>query len=318
MKNHSKPGVSVIIPAYNAASAIGATLKSVFAQTFPVSEVIVVNDGSADTDELEKVLDGFSGRIVYLKQENLGPAGARNAGILKANEDFVAFLDSDDEWYPDFVRLQIDALQKNPSFDLIYSDALLAGEDVPPGLTFMKAAPSRGAVVFESLLTGKCSIITSCVLARKAALISIGLFDPSLRRSEDLHLWLRLAHAGYKITLQRNVLARRMVRHGGLSADTMRLFESKLEVFKMLEDQLELTNDQLSLLRRESQQCEADMAFHRGKRYFELGSYDQAIKEFRLANLCYHSLRLRAVILGLRLAPSLLRRWYHLRQENVS
>jgi len=85
--------VSVIIPAYNVAPYIAQTLHSVFAQTKPAFEVIVVNDGSPDTAELEEVLRPFRDRIVYLKQENRGLSGARNTGIRAATGDLIALVD---------------------------------------------------------------------------------------------------------------------------------------------------------------------------------------------------------------------------------
>src|SRR5438309_11846741 len=82
--------VSVVIPAYNVAPYIAETLNSVFAQTKPAFEVVVVNDGSPDTAELEEVLRSFRGRVVYLKQKNHGLSGARNTGIRAATGDLIA------------------------------------------------------------------------------------------------------------------------------------------------------------------------------------------------------------------------------------
>src|SRR5262249_33833638 len=80
----TNPMVSVIIPAYNAAPFITETLASVFAQTFKHFEVILINDGSPDTEDLEQAIRPYQDRIVYLKQVNLGPSAARNAGIRRA------------------------------------------------------------------------------------------------------------------------------------------------------------------------------------------------------------------------------------------
>src|ERR1700756_654142 len=88
--------VSVIIAAYNVAPYIAETLNSVFAQNKAAFEVIVVNDGSPDTAELEEVLRPFRDGIVYLKQENRGLSGARNTGIRAATGDLIALLDGDD------------------------------------------------------------------------------------------------------------------------------------------------------------------------------------------------------------------------------
>jgi glycosyltransferase involved in cell wall biosynthesis len=98
--------VSVIIPAYNVAPYIAETLKSVFGQTKSAFEVVVVNDGSPDTTELEEVLRPFRDRIVYLKQENRGLSGARNTGIRVATGDLIALLDGDDVWMPQYLETQ--------------------------------------------------------------------------------------------------------------------------------------------------------------------------------------------------------------------
>src|ERR1700687_3102605 len=118
----STSGVSVIIPSYNNAAFIAETLESVFAQTFKDYEVIVVNDGSPDTPQLERALGPYLNRIVYFEQENKGPAGARNAGIRQARGAFLAFLDSDDMWLPNFLAEQMKFFETDPSLDLVYAD----------------------------------------------------------------------------------------------------------------------------------------------------------------------------------------------------
>src|SRR5260221_785574 len=92
------PTVSVVIPAYNVARYISETLESVFAQTFTDYEVIVVNDGSPDTEDFEQAIAPYLNRILYLKQENLGASVARNTGLQAARGEFIAFLDADDLW----------------------------------------------------------------------------------------------------------------------------------------------------------------------------------------------------------------------------
>jgi glycosyltransferase involved in cell wall biosynthesis len=108
--------VSVIIPAYNVTPYIAETLNSVFAQTKSAFEVIVVNDGSPDTAELEEVLQPFRDRIVYPKQENRGLSGARNTGILAATEDLIALLDGDDLWMPRYLETQTQFLRSHPEY----------------------------------------------------------------------------------------------------------------------------------------------------------------------------------------------------------
>src|SRR6266702_399564 len=101
------PAVSVIIPAYNVARYIGETLESVLAQTFTDYEVIVVNDGSPDTEEFERAIEPYLSRIRYLKQENRGASVARNTGLQAAGGEFIAFLDADDLWLPNYLEAQM-------------------------------------------------------------------------------------------------------------------------------------------------------------------------------------------------------------------
>ena len=122
------PRVSIIIPSYNTANLIAACLDSVFAQTFQDFEAIVVNDGSPDTLELEKVLQPYLDRIVYIKQVNKRAAGARNTAIAKARGEFLAFLDSDDTWLPNHLESQVKQFDDDPALGLVYANALLVGD----------------------------------------------------------------------------------------------------------------------------------------------------------------------------------------------
>lgn len=313
----AEPAVSVVIPAYNAAAHVGEALASVFAQTFPADEVIVVNDGSPDTPDLERALEPYRGRIVYLEQENLGPSAARNAGLLKARAPYVAFLDSDDLWEPHHLAEQMRSLREDPTLDLIYTDALLFGEGVPPGLTFMQAAPSRGPVTFESLLRFDCSIITSCVTARRQSVLDAGLFDPKFFRSEDYDLWVRMAFRGARLAYRRQVTARHRVHGGSLAADMTRMFESLVEVYRKLARELPLPPQTLQLIDEQIRRCRADIAFTQGKRQFEARQYAQAAAALSAANEFYRSRKLRFVVTCLRVAPRLLWRIYRLRGRSL-
>ena len=108
------PTVSVIIPTYKTAQFIAACLDSVFAQTYKDFEAVVVNDGSPDTPELEKVLAPYMDRIVYIKQENKRTAGARNNAIRHARGEYVAFLDSDDVWMPEHLASRDECQSDDP------------------------------------------------------------------------------------------------------------------------------------------------------------------------------------------------------------
>ena len=112
-----EPGlVSCVIPVYNGARYLAESIESVLAQEYRPLEVIVVDDGS--TDGTGAVLDAFGDRIRSFRQENGGPSVARNRGMEMSRGEFIAFLDADDLWVPDKLRLQLDAMEARPYLDL--------------------------------------------------------------------------------------------------------------------------------------------------------------------------------------------------------
>ncbi|MGH8106872.1 MAG: glycosyltransferase family 2 protein, partial [Arenimonas sp.] len=103
------PAVSIIIPAYNLAPYIAETLDSVFAQTCRDFEIIVINDGS--TDDTEERIAPYRNRIVYIRQENRGVMAARNVGLQAARGRYIALLDGDDLWLPNFLEVLVGMLE---------------------------------------------------------------------------------------------------------------------------------------------------------------------------------------------------------------
>lgn len=309
------PAVSVIVPAYNVAQFIAATLDSVLAQTFTDYEIVVVNDGSPDTPALEAALAPYRNSIIYTKQENGGPSSARNTAIRQARAACVALLDADDIWLPDYLAEQMKFLRGNPAIDLVYADASLFGDSELSGQTFMQTAPSRGLVTLESLLAIQCSVITTCVVARKAALIDAGLFDENFLRCEDFDLWLRLAHKGHKLAYQRKVLARHRLHDASLAADARRLFESQIEVYRKFDRTPGLPTATRDIIASQIRRCEAYLALEEGKRQIGAGDYEKAFENLSRANNFYRSGKLRLALLGLRRAPKLLRLIYGARRK---
>ena len=307
--------MSVIIPAYNAAAYIAGALESVFSQTFTDYEVIIVNDGSPDTEELEKVIAPYRHRITYVEQENSGPSGARNTAIGMARGHYVALLDSDDMWLPEYLEAQIGLLDADPQLDLIYTDARLFGDSTLAGRTFMETAPSRGPVTFESLLRYEASIITSCTVARRQSLIDAGLFDVQFIRCEDFDLWIRLAHRGGRIAYQRRVLARHRTHGESLSSDAIKMVQSQIEVLKKARRSLALSPEQRDLVDRQLLNCEAQINLERGKHYLVAGDYGQAAQALKQSNDFYRSHKLRLILCGLRVAPRALNAAYRMRQN---
>ena len=119
------PTVSVIIPTYNRALMVKDAIQSVLDQTYSDYEIIVVDDGSTDnTSKVINDLRSHSGKVHYIHQENKGRSAARNIGVHAARGDYIAFLDSDDMFLPEKLRVQVMTLENNLDFGMAYSAVL--------------------------------------------------------------------------------------------------------------------------------------------------------------------------------------------------
>ena len=186
--------ISVVIPTFNCADYLVQAIKSVLAQTYQDFEIIVVDDAS--TDHTEVALQQFANRVRYICQDQAGPSVARNRGIIQAQGDCIAFLDADDLWRPTKLARQVEYLNQHPEAVLIYTDFTRGPEPGSNNESRLKVfKPRDSADAFHALLDENF-IGTSTVLIRREALAQSGLFDPTLRGSEDLDLWLRLAKSG--------------------------------------------------------------------------------------------------------------------------
>ena len=306
-----KPLVSVIIPAYNASEFIGETLDSVFAQTFNDFEVLLINDGSPDTAELERVLHRFPATLRYIKQENRGAAAARNTGLREAHGEFGAFLDADDTWLSSFLEKQMEFLKRNNA-DFVFCDALLFGEASLAGRTFMQLQPSRGEVTPERLLAGDVTVLTSSVLARRQPILEVGLFDESLRRGHDFDLWLRLAKLGIRFAYHHEVLAHHRIVESGLSGGTISQLRRTLTVLDAIKAK-GLTPAELRAFKSTQNRTLRELALENGKERLIGRDFDGARKYFNEARKFRHSWKLLLVCLALRISPDILRHIYRRR-----
>lgn len=187
--------VSVVIPCYNAASTIGRAIGSVMAQTLPVREVIVVDDGSQD-GSAEVIAEAFPS-VTLVRQENRGAAGARNTGMGRAAGRYIAFLDADDLWLPYKLELQVPVLEQNPEIGLVCGSTIWAAADGtynPP----INVDADFTTKCFPEILANH-RIRTSAVIMRRTILETIGLMDERLRVAQDLDYFLRVAAAGWQI-----------------------------------------------------------------------------------------------------------------------
>jgi len=294
--------VSVIVPAYNAAY-LAETLDSVFGQTFTDYEVIVVNDGSPETARLEEALVPYCDRIVYIKQANQGPAGARNTGIRHSRADLLAFLDSDDLWLPTFLTEQIAFFNADPSLDLAYARSFKFCGSVA------RKYPSRSLqsdqINFETIVTQKCQVLISCTVVRKQAVIDAGLFDTRWRGVEDFDLWVRMAHRGCKMHRNDNLLGLYRVHETSVSHNQVKMNTLLSEQLRTLPSRLELSETQKTLLLEAEDFVQCERAWLLGKEYLYAGNSAEALTSFRQAYKHFNSRKLQLTLLALQVFPPL-------------
>ncbi len=314
MDQNASPLVSVIVPAYNVTEFIGDALDSVLAQTFTDYEVIVVNDGSPDTEALERALAPYMSRIVYIKQENQGVSAARNTGIKAARGSLIAFLDADDTWLPNYLEVQVARIQADPTIDVLYPNVMMFGGKSQDGEEFMTICPSSGEVTFERLVAQECNV-SNCSIARRETIIRAGLFDESLRSVEDFDLWLRVIKHGGRIAYHRDVLARYRRRSGSLTADPIWLGQHIIRVLDKVNQTMELTPSERASVDLHKQRFQALLRLHEGKRAFFSGDTAGAIQGLTEANRFFRNRKTTLTVMALRIAPRLLLRAYDLRDK---
>lgn len=180
--------ISVIIPTFNRAQTVCRAIDSVVNQTFAPIEVIVVDDGS--TDNTKQVLSQRYGKTICLliNEHNQGVSAARNVAIHYSTGDWIAFLDSDDEWLPKKLARQIEQLQSCGSI-FCHTNEIWIRDGVR--VNAMKKHTKQGGNIFHRCVD-MCVISPSSAMIKKAALLEYGGFDESLPACEDYDLWLRL------------------------------------------------------------------------------------------------------------------------------
>ncbi|MFO7840140.1 MAG: glycosyltransferase [Desulfosalsimonadaceae bacterium] len=189
------PKISVVIPAYNRAWALGRAFDSVLAQDFPDFELLVVDDGS--DDDTRALLEAYGSRLTWIAQSNQGVSAARNRGVARAAGDLVAFLDSDDYWYPQKLRVQAAFFDARPDARICQTQEIWIrnGRRVNPGRRHAKPA---GDIFVPSL--SLCLVSPSAVMLKKSLFEEMGGFDEALPACEDYDLWLRVS-ARYPVHL---------------------------------------------------------------------------------------------------------------------
>ncbi len=190
MQSHNTD-FSVIIPVYNRAEYIGRAIESVLNQTYCNYKIYIIDDGSTDNTKeiVDKYLKQYPEKINYLYQKNKGVSSARNTGIRNSGGEWLAFLDSDDEWLKDKLEKQVDFIIKNPEIPIVHGEEIWIRNGVRVNQK-NKHKKSGGRIFLNSLPL--CLISPSAVLLRRSELLSCGMFNEEYLVCEDYDLWLKM------------------------------------------------------------------------------------------------------------------------------
>ena len=202
--------ISVVIPLYNKEALVGRTLESVLAQSYRDFEVVVVDDGSRDGSTA--VVESFDDpRIRLIRQENAGVSAARNRGIAEARGEFVALLDGDDIWKPDYLSTVAKLIERYPQCDVFATGYEFVDEFDRISPIIIRDLPFKGEYgvldnYFHVASTSHAPLWTSIVTASKSAFETVGGFPVGVTSGEDLLTWARLA-CRYQIAYSTRVVA---------------------------------------------------------------------------------------------------------------
>jgi glycosyltransferase involved in cell wall biosynthesis len=312
MKN-TPPLVSVVVPCFKTTRYVTETLESLRAQTFRDFEAILVNDGCPDTENLEKVLEPYRDEIVYLKSGKWARVTtSRNTAMNWSRAKYIAFLDSDDAWEPDYLSYQVNILESDPTIDVVYPNATYFGEGSWVGDTFMNRIPSDGPVTVESILAGRCTVCISAT-SRRESLLQAGLMDPDLNGGEDMDLWFRVLQNGGKIVYHRRPLLRYRMRSGSLSDDKVTQLRDGLQVYEKHLNRPGLPEGQRELFAAAVRRQNALIDVFYGKKAVYARDRAEALTRLTQANRVLQNRRLGIAIFALRFAPGLLFDYIHRR-----
>lgn len=226
--NQNEKLVSVVIPFYKGASWLKEAINSVYNGSYQNFEIIVVDDGS--TEDIRELISSYDVRLVYFKQSNKGPAIARNKGIDAANGEYIAFLDSDDYWAENKLKLQVELM-----------DSTKAAWSHTGYTVFMDGTEEHESIDVESIKGNiypwclySCKIATPCVMVRKEVLEKNSLkFEEDMRNGQDAILWFRLASM-YQIELVNKVCTHVRKVGSNVSQDVIKQFLTRQQLWQKI------------------------------------------------------------------------------------
>jgi hypothetical protein len=190
--NIFNPLVSIVIPVYNGANYLREAIDSALAQTYPNTEILVVNDGSRDEGKTEAIALSYGDKIRYIAKENGGVATALNRGVREMRGEYFSWLSHDDVYYPQKVAAQVRFLEAQPNREIVLYSNFDVIDKHSRVVQDGGIGPVKPRDFIRQLILG--DPIHGCTaLVPKSAFDKAGLFDPSLRTTQDYDLWYRMA-----------------------------------------------------------------------------------------------------------------------------
>jgi glycosyltransferase involved in cell wall biosynthesis len=254
----------------------------------------------------------MSGITFIDSRQNSGTSRARNLAAGHARADILSFLDGDDIWQPSFLAELYEFLTDN-GYDMAYTDAEVFGVRHLADRNFLSHNPPQGLVTRSMLIEGRCHILPSGALIKKAIFDDVGGFDPDVQRTEDFDLWMRLLFAGARIGYLRKLLFKFRLRPDSGSGDFLVRLQRCIDVWHILRGKLEFTPEENKIIDRHIAVQESALLRARGRHRLSNRDWPAALAAFREARRTAeklglpltHRLKLTLVIMALRLSPNL-------------
>jgi glycosyltransferase involved in cell wall biosynthesis len=223
----------IIIPAYNAARYLPAAIESVISQTFGDWRIILVNDGSTDStaaiaDEYQRKLGD---RMLVVTQANAGLPAARNVAIRNSSAEFLAILDADDIWLPCRLAESLKSFESRPEVGLSYGLITVIDQDGNPQRTFAGNRSNAEGKIARSIYQRKVDLPCPTITFRRKCIEEVGLFDETMRSTEDRDMWLRIAFRR-EVAFIPKVIAFYRIAAGGMSGNMDRMFDAQRQFIR--------------------------------------------------------------------------------------
>ena len=211
---HENPTFSVVIPVFNSASTVKTAIDSIINQTYPVNEIIVVNNNS--TDNLSEILQPLASKVILRNCEKQGVSSARNFGVEIATSDYIAFLDADDYWFPEKLEMQTATMRASQSdLSLIgcYADFLISGKRI--GRSLKSKSDTTALADFKRF--GNLPCITSSWIVSRREYLALGGMDPNVSTAEDFEFVCRAVANGFEFRIVRQALVGYSISSGSVT-----------------------------------------------------------------------------------------------------